>query len=304
MSRYRVIHKTVYHSHEPVSVAHNEARIEPRHLPYQTVEKFHFDCRPVPSAISARIDYFGNHLKWFAFQQGYTTLEVTGQSYVEVLPRASWDGEEGRTQSNELRSPIGPAWKAIREALWTRPNEETLLASEFCFDSPLIAMSRDLIDYGEESFRQHEEMAPALLDLTTRIYNDFKYDSGATTVSTPLAEVFRTRRGVCQDFAHLQIGVLRSLGLAARYVSGYLRTIPPPGRPRLVGADASHAWLSVYCGDAGWVDVDPTNNLLVSTDHITTALGRDYSDVPPLNGVFVGGFQSSLSVSVDVCPLS
>ncbi len=142
------------------------------------------------------------------------------------------------------------------------------------------------------------------MDLTGRIFRDFKYDPRATTIQTPITEVFEKRHGVCQDFAHLQIGCLRSLGIPARYVSGYLRTIPPPGKPRLVGADASHAWLSAYCGEAGWIDVDPTNDALVSTDHITVAWGRDYNDVSPIQGVIVGGGEHKMQVSVDVAPVS
>ena len=150
-------------------------------------------------------------------------------------------------------------------------------------------------------------MFEAVLDLTLRIHTEFAYDSKATTVATPVQDVFRIRRGVCQDFAHLQVALLRSMGLAARYVSGYLRTIPPPGRPRLIGADASHAWVSVYIvkddSPGIWVDLDPTNDRLCSTDHVTLAWGRDYNDVPPLNGVIIGGGKHSLSVSVDVLPL-
>jgi transglutaminase-like putative cysteine protease len=140
------------------------------------------------------------------------------------------------------------------------------------------------------------------MDLMKRIHSDIQYDPTVTTVSTPVDEVFRHRRGVCQDLAHLSIACLRSLGLAARYVSGYLRTLPPPGQPRLVGADASHAWLAVYCGDSGWVDLDPTNNVLAATDHVTLAWGRDYSDVCPIKGVFIGGGQHALRVAVDVVP--
>jgi transglutaminase-like putative cysteine protease len=154
------------------------------------------------------------------------------------------------------------------------------------------------------SFVPGRPILAATLDLTDRIHREFRYDPTATTISTPLEEVLRLRRGVCQDFAHLQIGCLRSLGLAARYVSGYLLTMPPPGQPRLIGSDASHAWLSVYCGEAGWIEIDPTNNVIPGTSHITLAWGRDYSDVCPINGVFIGGGQHSMSVWVDVLPLS
>ena len=158
-------------------------------------------------------------------------------------------------------------------------------------------------DYAALSLVPGRPVLEAILDLTNRVHTDFEYDNRATTVNTAVADVFRLRRGVCQDFAHLQISLLRSLGIPARYVSGYLRTVPPEGQPRLVGTDATHAWLSVYCGDDQWLDVDPTNDRFCSTDHITLAIGRDYSDVPPLTGVFVGGGQHRLNVSVDVLPL-
>ena len=157
-----------------------------------------------------------------------------------------------------------------------------------------------LAAYARQSFPSGRPLLEAAAELTTRIYRDFEFNARATTVATPVDEVFSLRKGVCQDFAHLEIAALRSLGLAARYVSGYLRTRPAPGKPRLVGADASHAWLSVYVGDGEWLDLDPTNNLLPNLEHITVAWGRDYSDVCPLKGVFIGGGRHSLSVSVDV----
>ncbi|OYW11667.1 MAG: hypothetical protein B7Z55_19015 [Planctomycetales bacterium 12-60-4] len=179
----------------------------------------------------------------------------------------------------------------------------TLEALQFTFDSPSVTAPAAVGQYAAESFPAGRPILEGVRHLTTRIHEDFKFDPRATTVSTPVVEVFEHRRGVCQDFAHLEIAALRSLGIPARYVSGYLRTIPPPGRPRLVGTDASHAWLSVYCGEAGWIDVDPTNDCIVSTDHITVAWGRDYSDVCPIKGVFVGGGTHQMTVSVDVQPL-
>jgi transglutaminase-like putative cysteine protease len=157
--------------------------------------------------------------------------------------------------------------------------------------------------YAAASFPAGRPTLEALLDLTQRIYRDFTYDPRATTVSTPLNQVWRTRRGVCQDFAHFQIGCLRALGLPARYVSGYLVTKPPPGKPRLVGADASHAWVALYCPGVGWIDADPTNNVLPAEHHITVAYGRDFSDVSPVKGVILGGGHHTLSVAVDVTPV-
>jgi transglutaminase-like putative cysteine protease len=175
---------------------------------------------------------------------------------------------------------------------------------QFTFDSPLVKASADLAAYAAESFTPRRPIVAAVLDLSRRIHADFLFDPTATTVSTPLPEVLALRRGVCQDFAHLATGCLRSLGLAARYVSGYLLTLPPPGKPRLTGSDASHAWVAIHTGNGGWFDFDPTNDLVPSLEHITLSWGRDYSDVCPIKGVFVGGGQHGLSVHVDVAPVS
>jgi transglutaminase-like putative cysteine protease len=174
---------------------------------------------------------------------------------------------------------------------------------QFCFPSPHVPLSATLGDYARTSFVADRPLVEAALDLTQRIHADFVYDATATTVSTPVEEVFQARRGVCQDLAHVEIACLRALGLSARYVSGYLRTYPPAGQPRLTGADASHAWLSVFGGALGWIDIDPTNNSLPGDEHITVAWGRDYSDVSPVSGMFMGGGQHAMNVSVDVEPL-
>jgi len=171
---------------------------------------------------------------------------------------------------------------------------------EFVFDSPMVRASRSLADYARKSFGADVPLLVSVLDLNRRIHADFKYDRIATTVATPVEEVMEKRRGVCQDFAHVAIACLRSLGLAARYVSGYLRTVPPPGRPVLTGADASHAWFSVFCPDLGWVDFDPTNDLMPGTDHITLAFGRDFGDVSPVSGILTGGGKHEVSAGVTV----
>jgi transglutaminase-like putative cysteine protease len=182
-------------------------------------------------------------------------------------------------------------------------SEGALAVRQFVFDSPHVAAGGELAEYARESFMPRRPWLAAALDLLARIHRDFLYDPTATNVTTPLASVMAMRRGVCQDFAHLQIGCLRSLGLPARYVSGYLLTTPPPGQPRLAGADASHAWLAAWCPEFGWVDFDPTNNVVPSLAHVTVAWGRDYSDVCPIKGVFVGGGQHSVAVSVNVEPV-
>jgi transglutaminase-like putative cysteine protease len=193
-------------------------------------------------------------------------------------------------------------WEAVASRLKSNRSAETLEAYPFVAASPRVTPFPGLADYAKESFEAGRPIVEAVIELTSRMYEDFTFDPRATTIQTPIGEVFENRHGVCQDFAHLQIGCMRSIGLAARYVSGYLRTAPPLGKPRLVGADASHAWLAVYCGDDGWVDVDPTNNVMVSTDHVTLGWGRDFNDVSPIQGVITGGGEHKMYVSVDVAP--
>ena len=288
--KYSITHKTIYSGAEPVSVCHNESWLRPRDLPFQRCDDFQLKIDPVPSIRSERTDTFGNKLSLFSFNQGYSTLTVTALSQVTVEER-QFDGDKKA------------AWESVRETIAAGRSLDSLEAYQFAFESPRIRASHELRDYALQSFTAHREIREAAINLTQRVHDDFKFDNRATTVTTPVEEVFRLKRGVCQDFAHLQIAMLRSLRLPARYVSGYLRTIPPPGKPRLVGADASHAWVSLYCGaEIGWVDLDPTNNKPAGTDHITIAWGRDYSDVPPLRGVYMGGGSPSLTVSVDVKP--
>ena len=215
-------------------------------------------------------------------------LTVTATSQVKVAAGAGVEPSET------------PPWEQLSRELRMDRRFATLNASLFVFDSPRIKSFTALADYARPSFAAGRPILDAVLDLTRRIHQEFKFDSLATTVHTPLEDVLANRHGVCQDFAQLQIGCLRSLGLAARYVSGYLRTEPPPGQPRLIGADASHAWLSVYLGEHGWIDVDPTNNVLVGTDHVTVAWGRDYQDVCPIQGIIVGGGEHKMKVAVDV----
>jgi transglutaminase-like putative cysteine protease len=191
----------------------------------------------------------------------------------------------------------------VQLRLRTDRDAVTLEACQFVFGSTLVKLEPWQADYAAPSFTPGRPLLGAVSNLTRRIHDDFTFDATATTTGTPLSEVFALHRGVCQDFAHLEIACLRSMGLAARYVSGYLRTVPPPGRPRLIGADASHAWLSVYCPGSGWVDFDPTNNQIPSTEHITLAWGRDFDDVSPIKGVILGGGRHSLSVAVDVVSL-
>jgi transglutaminase-like putative cysteine protease len=285
--RFRIVHKTQYSSIEPVSVGHNEAWLTPRDTPTQICRSHRIEINPAPSVCLTRLDYFQNTTTQFAFNQGYESLTVTSINVVEVFTPVPSD------------IPI-PAWETVREAVRVHQTEQDFQALEFTFDSPRCRISEEFAEYAAPSFPEGEPIRACIEDLMTRFHADFRFDSTATTVSTPVEQVFRTRRGVCQDFAHLLISMLRSMGLPARYVSGYLRTIPPPGKPRLVGADASHAWVSVYCGELGWVDLDPTNNHFPTTHHITIAWGRDYMDVAPLKGVYIGGSSPRMVVSVDV----
>jgi transglutaminase-like putative cysteine protease len=195
-----------------------------------------------------------------------------------------------------------PTWEEVAQSLPSELSAAGLEAYQFAFESPRIRARPEFAAYALRSFTPGRAMPEALLDLTARIHSDFRFDSRVTNVRTPAEEVFRRRRGVCQDFAHVQIACLRSINLAARYVSGYLRTYPPEGKPRLIGADASHAWVSAYCPGRGWLDVDATNNVVPSDGHVTLAWGRDYGDVSPLRGLVLGGGAHTLKVGVDMEP--
>ncbi len=288
--KYRITHTTKYTYSEAVPVCHNLVHLKPRDTPAQTCEYYRLLILPDQSKVSERLDYFGNTAAYFAIDQAHHGLSVTATSRVSVA--VAKNADTGTTL----------AWEEVQNRLRTDRSAEVLDAYQFVFDSPYVERFEALADYVRPSFEAGRPILEGVLELTARIHDDFKYDPRATTVHTPIHEVFEQRHGVCQDFAHLQIGCLRSIGLAARYVSGYLRTEPPEGKPRLVGADASHAWLEVYCGDAGWIGVDPTNNLRAATDHITLAWGRDYNDVCPIQGTIVGGGERKMTVSVDVAP--
>ncbi|MGE0759161.1 MAG: transglutaminase N-terminal domain-containing protein [Pirellulaceae bacterium] len=290
--KYKVTHTTTYEYTAMVSVSQNIARLTPRPTPLQTCSYHRLQVTPPPQQTGKRTDYFGNSVATFTILQAHRRMAVTAVSKVAVV---------GRPPSGyEASLP----WDRVRDSLAVDHTRAGLDAHQFCFPSPHVPASAALGEYARASFPPGRPLVEAILDLTMRIHSDFKYDPAATTVSTPIDEVFQRRRGVCQDLAHVQIGCLRALGLAARYVSGYLRTYPPPGKPRLVGADASHAWIAVYGGGLGWIDIDPTNNSLPGDEHITIAWGRDYSDVCPISGMFTGGGQHSMVVSVDVEPLN
>jgi transglutaminase-like putative cysteine protease len=288
---YKVVHTTNYVYSQPVPVCHNELHLTPRDHAHQHCISSRLAIKPLPATTDERLDYFGNHVTYFAVHESHRKLSVTAVSRVDVQPP-------------QMPEPTAtPAWETVRDSLFDCSTPEKLQAAQFAAVSPFVPKSEELRCYALTSFTPGRPIWEAMLDLTARIHKDFAYSPASTTISTPIEEVFRTRRGVCQDFAHLAIGCLRSLGLSSQYVSGYLLTEPPPGKPRLIGADASHAWLSIYCPGSGWLDVDPTNNQPLSTRHVTLAWGRDYGDVCPVRGTFVGGGDHSMSVSVDVSPI-
>jgi transglutaminase-like putative cysteine protease len=289
--RFRVTHRTRYGYRDTVLLSHNVAQLRPRESRTQQTEHHELVVSPPPSTRSGGVDYFGNHVTWFSVQEPHSELTITAKSEVDV--------------SLALRPDVskGPSWEDVRDAIFDSPSPQLRLARQFTLDSPHIKRSPELAEYALLSFPAGRPFLESVMDLTERIYREFKFLPGSTKVGTPVSDVLQARRGVCQDFAHLQISCLRSLGLAARYISGYLVTIPAPGKPRLAGADVSHAWVSAFSPDFGWVDFDPTNGLMPSDGHITVAWARDYDDVGPVRGILIGGRQQEMDVSVDVIPI-
>lgn len=289
--RYRIRHRTSYRYDTPANLCHNEARLRPLDLPEQRCLKWKLGIDPQPEFHRSRRDSFGNHIDYFSIQRPHPELTITAESEVEVL------------SSGQLPLEAGGPWDEMLERLRSSKDPASLDARAFTLPSPLIPVLPELADFALTDFTKGRCVLAAVSALNARIFHEFKFDPDFTTVATPVTEVLSSRRGVCQDFAQLMIAALRSLGLPARYVSGYLETLPPPGKPKLVGADASHAWVSVFVPGQGWLDFDPTNNVRPSDRHITVAVGRDYRDVSPLRGVTVGGLSHTLKVSVDVSPV-
>jgi len=299
--KYRVIHTTEFSYDAQVGLCHNEARLQPHELPYQKVLASALQIDPVPYDYYERLDCFGNRTCYFSIQQPHDQLVVTATSEVEVLAPELLDNAASRAgESSLFDNGENQSWESVRERLRRDRCAEVIEACQFVFDSPMVTVEELLAEYARPSFPPGKPLEDAVHDLMQRIYREFKYDPEFSTLATPLQEVMEHRSGVCQDFAHLAIGCLRSQGLAARYVSGYIETEPPAGKERLVGADASHAWCSVYAPDRGWLDFDPTNNQIPGERHITLAWGRDYTDVTPLKGVVFGGGKHTLRVAVDV----
>jgi len=301
-ARYHVVHETSYAYDSPVSLSRQHLHLTPRDCAWQSCIAHEISIDPEPTLSHSRVDHFGNPVRQFAIEAPHSSLVVRAESTIEVRPHLPVGGAPGSLAAALAASP---PWESVRAALAYGAMPVLLEANCFLFESPFVRVKREFAAYAGPCFAPQCPLLEAVHALMSRIHSEFEFDSEATTVATPVLQVLQDKRGVCQDFAHLMLACLRSLGLAARYVSGYLLTQPPPGQARLVGADASHAWVSVYCPGADgemWVDFDPTNNLLPDTQHITLAWGRDFGDVSPLRGVILGGDEHDLDVAVTVTP--
>ena len=288
---YFVRHRTTYRYLQDVSHSWHLAHLRLRTTPTQDVHSSGVTLSLETASRVAREDYFHNPCEWFAIDQPHNHLEVLAESRVTVEP------------APERISRDSLPWEQVRAFLENTQDDEERDAVQFQFDSPLTKFESDIAAYGAPSFPPHRPLLAGAIELMNRIHKDFRYDTTVTDVTTPVDRVFEIRAGVCQDLAHVGIAAMRAVGLPARYVSGYLLTEPPPGKPRLLGADASHAWFSVWAPPFGWVDLDPTNNLIVSESHVTSSWGRDYSDVAPVAGIILGGHDHVVEVGVDVIPV-
>ncbi len=293
-ARYTVLHETRYAYEAPVGISRQVLHLTPRDTSYQTLLSHEIRVSPVPAISRDMIDPFGNPVRSFCVERDHDRLEVTCESHVEVRAREY--------------PPLdaSPPWETVRDLLSYKAGRmlgpDELVATEFLFESTRVRNKRELQAWAAACFPRGAPLLRCVDGLMHRIHDELTFDPKATTVSTPVMEVWKNRRGVCQDFAHLFLSCVRSLGLSARYVSGYLLTVPPPGKDRLIGADASHAWVAVHCPGYGFVDMDPTNATLVGEEHVTLSWGRDYDDVIPLRGVLLGGGHHELHVSVTVLP--
>ncbi|MCB0638630.1 MAG: transglutaminase family protein [Lewinella sp.] len=287
--RYKITHTTEYRYQYPTTLCYNEAWMSPRSLDCQQVVRSRIKLTPAAAVLRHRQDFFGNEVAFFNVQEPHKRFTITVESEVERSAPAN-----AVTTDHPAAS-----WESVRDQLAVfRPDR--IEARSFTLPSPLIRPAEELAAYAAPSFPAGRSLFESVLDLSTRIYREFEYDPEFTTVTTPVLEALSARKGVCQDYAQVAIGCLRSLGLPARYVSGYIETLPPEGEQTLVGAAASHAWFSAFIPDMGWVDFDPTNNQMAREQHITVAWGRDYSDVPPLKGIIFNGNEHELKVAVDV----
>ena len=287
--KYRIKHTTRYRYEAPVSMCFNEARMSPLNSVHQTCAKNRFVIHPIPDSMHKRFDYFGNNVTSFDILQPHRELSVTVHSEVQVIDHSQQSLFAGSR-----------SWEQVRDSVRTSSDPEVIPQREYLLPSPLIPIMSELQAYAQVSFTEGRDIMEAVRELTERIFKEFKYDPSFTSISTPLETVLEHRRGVCQDFAHLAIACVRSMGMPAAYISGYLETLPPPGQEKLEGADASHAWFAVYMLEDGWMQFDPTNNQMPNDQYITLAFGRDFADVTPLKGVIYGGDEHELDVFVDV----
>lgn len=294
--RYHVYHETRYDYGSSVSLSQQQLHLSPRILDWQQIEEQCVDIEPTPTWRRDGRDAFGNPVTWVSFHAPHDELIIRSTMNISITPH--------RPEHLENSLP----WEEVRQRLAydaSAPSPEDLEATRYLFESPHVRVKHELANYAADCFPPGRPLLLCAQALMAKIFDEFEFDPEATTVSTPVLEVLEKKRGVCQDFAHLMIACLRAMGVAARYVSGYLLTRPPPGKPRLIGADASHAWVSVYSPGSGsdWVDFDPTNNLLPDTEHITLSFGRDFSDISPLRGIILGGGGAEPEVAVTVVPL-
>jgi len=287
--KYQIAHTTEYQYHQRVSLCHNIALLIPRDTNLQECKKTMVRIIPQPDVINEYEDFFGNKILYFAVQQEHSSLKVTVLSQIEKI--------KPRNVTMALYSNI--PWEEINKML-SKPGDDNFDARQFISATAMTSSSKEIHEYAKQSFTPSRSIFEAVSDLVQRIYNEFEFKPGFTTVATPLKEVMEERKGVCQDFAHLAIACVRSMGLPARYVSGYIETIAPEGAEKLTGVDASHAWFSIFIPQSGWIDFDPTNNIMPSDQHITIGWGRDYSDIPPLKGVILSIGRHQLNVTVDV----
>jgi transglutaminase-like putative cysteine protease len=283
---YQATHVTRYRYEWPVSQSQSEARLTPRTFPGQTLHEFRIHIQPEPAVLETRKDYFGNDVTAFAVFRTHDQFSATAVSIVEVEPK-SWG----------MIPTI--SWEATRDQIAAQRDPALLEPYEFVFDSPYVAAAPELANYAGSTFSPGRPLIDAVTELSHRIHAEFRYEPKSTSIDMPLLEVLGNRRGVCQDFAHIMIGALRSLRLPARYVSGYLKS-----GAAYQGADASHAWVSVYVPGIGWFDFDPTNDVRPSEGHVTLGWGRDYGDVTPVKGVALGGGEQIVEVEVRVEPIT
>lgn len=291
--RYRVRHITRYEYAARVTSCYNLANVVPRDTKRQRCINSRISVSPQPAVMRSRTDYFGNQAYHFEIQKAHKTLVITADSEIQISDR-----------EHDLNLDFGISYGQAVHYISSNVSQQALDAREYLMDSPMVAVTEELMAYAQPSFTPDRPLKSCVSELTSRIFKDFTYDPDFTTIATPLSEVLEHKRGVCQDFAHLQVGCLRAVGIPAKYVSGYIETLPAAGEEKLVGADATHAWVAYFCPEEGWIEFDPTNDTAAHNQHIVTAFGRDYFDVTPIKGViFGGGAGPVLSVSVDVARL-